>query len=166
MIFKQISIFAFFCFWIIIFLFSVFFVVLSTTDTAIASSLPSVDANLLKIEYPFNNTIFPTDIAAPTFKWRDEVSVSKWRIELEFNDGKPPLIISSTKNQWQPESKAWIDIKQRSMENSSELTVSSIDSNGRAIDRQAAIHFTTSNDPVSAPIFYRDVIPCRFAPHL
>jgi len=162
---MRLFFFSLFPLWIVLLLFIFLPAAWSAEEPRVSSLLPSADTNLLTIEYPYNNTLFPIDITAPTFRWRDENSISKWRLEIEFNDGQSPLKIVCDQNRWCPENKLWTNIKRRSLENTAVLTVFSLDFNGRAIkNRQTAIHFTTSNDPVSAPIFYRDVpLPFRLA---
>ena len=40
------------------------------------------------IDYPENESIFPPDVAAPTFLWRDaNASAKLWRIDVTFGDG-------------------------------------------------------------------------------
>jgi len=53
-----------------------------------ANDLP---ANIL-IDYPLNASVFPPDMEAPRFEWRDPAQgVSEWRIEIHFSDGAPSL---------------------------------------------------------------------------
>jgi tetratricopeptide (TPR) repeat protein len=46
----------------------------------------------IEIDYPSDGSIFPPDIAAPTFIWRDAApAAASWRIEVSFVDGAGPL---------------------------------------------------------------------------
>ena len=50
----------------------------------------------IAIDYPLNATVFPPDIAAPTFIWRDSAaSASAWQIEVKFANGAAPLRVMS-----------------------------------------------------------------------
>ncbi|MGO9433927.1 MAG: tetratricopeptide repeat protein [Terracidiphilus sp.] len=44
------------------------------------------------IDYPLNASVFPPDMEAPQFEWRDPApGASEWRIEIHFSDGAPSL---------------------------------------------------------------------------
>jgi len=44
------------------------------------------------IDYPLNASVFPPDMEAPRFEWRDPVhNATKWRIEVHFSDGAATL---------------------------------------------------------------------------
>jgi hypothetical protein len=46
----------------------------------------------ITIDYPENGSIFPPEITAPTFVWRDgSASAAFWRIEVNFGDGSAPI---------------------------------------------------------------------------
>jgi tetratricopeptide (TPR) repeat protein len=48
------------------------------------------------IDYPANGSIFPPDMAAPTFLWRDPApGAVSWRIDVSFADGSPALHVTS-----------------------------------------------------------------------
>ena len=50
------------------------------------------NASPIIIDYPANESIFPPDMAAPTFLWRDPAPGSiSWRIDITFADGSPPI---------------------------------------------------------------------------
>lgn len=139
-----------------------------------APSVPSAPRAIV-IEYPLDESVFPPEITAPTFLWRDASSASSWSIDIEFADGSPALHArsagepprpaeidsraASPTNQppqpvaahsWKPDAALWSAIKQRSVERPAVITISSLMSRAR-------VSITTSLDPVGAPIFYRDV---------
>jgi len=135
----------------------------------------------LAIDYPAEGSLFPPDIAAPTFLWRDTTKASTWRIDVSFASGRPPLrLISngphvrvgeidrdciSTTNElptvdprqraWKPAAAMWELIKSRSKTAPATITLTGLDQ-GHAVSK-AAVRIRTSTDPVGAPIFYRDV---------
>src|SRR5947209_6230093 len=45
----------------------------------------------LTIDYPLPGSIFPPDMAAPTFLWDDRTPAEVWRVRLDFGDGSAPL---------------------------------------------------------------------------
>jgi tetratricopeptide (TPR) repeat protein len=46
----------------------------------------------LAIDYPLNGSVFPPDMVAPTFLYRDPAAAAKfWRIEIAFGDGAAAL---------------------------------------------------------------------------
>lgn len=48
------------------------------------------------IDYPKNGSLFPTDMAAPTFLWRDpSTAASSWQIDVQFANGVPALHLKS-----------------------------------------------------------------------
>ena len=48
------------------------------------------------IDYPFAGTLFPADMAAPTFLWRDpSPAADSWRIDLQFASGAPALHLTA-----------------------------------------------------------------------
>ncbi len=40
----------------------------------------------LIITYPHNETLFPRDLFAPTFRWNDKSSAELWRVTIKFAD--------------------------------------------------------------------------------
>lgn len=61
-------------------------------SAALAAETPAV----ITVDYPLNKSIFPPDMAAPTFQWRDPAQDSRrWEITVVFADGTPALKISS-----------------------------------------------------------------------
>src|ERR1019366_9418727 len=57
-----------------------------------ATSAPAA----ITIDYPLNGSVFPPDIAAPTFEWRDPAeNAGSWNIDLAFSDGSPALHVAS-----------------------------------------------------------------------
>jgi tetratricopeptide (TPR) repeat protein len=50
----------------------------------------------ITIDYPLNGSVFPPDMAPPTFQWRDTApNADSWQIEISFADGSAPLLVSS-----------------------------------------------------------------------
>ena len=138
----------------------------------------------LTIDYPNQGSLFPPDIAAPTFLWRDATpNLTGWQIEVAFADGLPIRVQSkgelmrvgeideraiaptnklpeltpqqAVSHTWTPDAATWAAIKLRSVEHAATVAISGI-AGGRPVSR-GEVAIRTSIDPVGAPIFYRDV---------
>ncbi len=153
-------------------------------QTRPANSSPDAYVSPISIDYPEDGSIFPPGIIPPTFLWRDAAWFS-WHIEVTFRDKTPPIQVTSrgehlrmgpidaacvakeedvptlTAQQaatlvWSPDQSTWSIIQAHSVNASATVTITGY-RNGRGPVSQARVTFTTSADPVGAPIFYRDV---------
>jgi len=138
------------------------------------------------IDVPINGTIYPPDIIPPQFAWRDKTpGATVWKIEITFADHAhpikawskgefmqlapvdsdlkgyvPPVLTAeqAADHTWRPDPKTWEEIKKRSVESQATVTISGFASEK---DKQpissAQATIKTSKDPVTTPIFYRDV---------
>ena len=141
----------------------------------------------ITVDYPADGSIFPPDFAAPTFLWRDtDADAASWQIDVAFAAGPgihvksagPRLAIGeidpravaptnelpkltpeqAAAHTWKPDAGIWAAIKSRSSEGAAQLTITGFRSGDpeRAVS-SGSVTIRTSKDPVSAPIFYRDV---------
>ena len=142
----------------------------------------------ITIDYPENGSIFPPDMVAPTFLWRDAAAGARfWRIDVSFADGSAALHAVSKgqrprigemdprcvapSNQppkltpqqvaswtWKPDPETWAAAKRHSVSHPATVTVRGFAAgqSQQALSR-GSITIQTSQDPVGAPIFYRDV---------
>jgi tetratricopeptide (TPR) repeat protein len=154
-------------------------------NPAASSSSPSpVELWHISIDYPENESIFPPGITPPTFLWRDG-SASSWEIDIHFaGDAAPihavskgdrmrlgaidPECVAATNEPpklspqqaaswaWTPDAATWKEIQLRSTGAPATLTLTGYNG-ANTKSSQAHIVFSTSVDPVGAPIFYRDV---------
>lgn len=136
-------------------------------------------AGKITIDYPEEGSIFPAEITAPTFLWRDDSASAKtWLIEVTFGNGSPkiqaksqgerlaigeidPRVVSDTNeppklkpefasgHSWKPDEQTWKTIKRHSTKRPATVKIIGLTS--------ASVTIRTSIDPVGAPIFYRDV---------
>ena len=132
----------------------------------------------IRIEYPAPGAIFPPEITAPTFLWRDSAkTATAWRVEISFNDGSPALDAAAQGERlrvgpidpdciaptnelprvpafrtWVPDPATWAAIKKRP---AATVTFTGL-AGGQPVSR-GRVAIRTSRDPVGAPIFYRDV---------
>lgn len=136
----------------------------------------------ITIDYPEEESIFPPEIAPPTFVWHDAAAdATRWRIEISFADGAAPLRTSSAgprmqigeidpdcvadtnepprltaeqaaAHTWSPEGALWESIKKHA---TATVTIRGLRGAEAVSGGRVTIH--TSKDAVGAPIFYRDV---------
>ena len=145
---------------------------------------PSVSAII--VDYPSEGSLFPPDIIAPTFQWRDaEPAATLWRIDITFADRShaihlwsqgekmklgeldtslsgyvPPTLTPEQQaaHTWQPDAKTWAEIKKHSVKGPATVTIAGFRSKDAAEPVSSGlVNLQTSKDPVGAPIFYRDV---------
>jgi len=106
------------------------------------------------IDYPENGALFPPEIGAPTFLWRDSAgSARAWLIEVTFADGSPAIRVQSpgerleigeidpravssnnepprltpeqaAERTWKPDSGVWSEIKKHSVAHPAQVSIS------------------------------------------
>jgi tetratricopeptide (TPR) repeat protein len=137
------------------------------------------------VDYPAQGSIFPPEVTAPTFIWRDSSLASSWRIQIRFSDGGAPIALNSkgeplrigeidprcqadtnelpqltpeqaAAHTWAPRPEVWEEIKRRSRERAATVTITGLDRDAAPVSR-GEVQISASSDPVGAPIFYRDV---------
>jgi len=113
----------------------------------------------LTIRYPLNETLFPPEIIAPTFRWEDSNSTSDmWVVTIEFQDELGSMNFITQESLWTPMKEDWETIKKRSLEKHALVTILGVNRRRRAkIHSAGKISIKTSKDPVGAPLFYREV---------
>lgn len=141
----------------------------------------------ITVDYPMEGSIFPPDLAPPTFLWRDPAkTATRWTVEVQFA-GSPRLraeargermkvgeidrrCVSAT-NQlpkltpeqaaartWIPDAETWAAIKKNSVQQPAVLIVTGYAAGApKTPVSRGRVSVRTSADPVGAPIFYRDV---------
>jgi tetratricopeptide (TPR) repeat protein len=136
------------------------------------------------IDYPEDGSIFPPGITPPTIIWRDTAATS-WHITISFGNQVPaihalakpqhfhfgpvdPDAIAPTNELpkltadqaaswiWTPDASTWAAIQLHSTAKPATLTITGY-RDGKTAVSEAHTTFTTSTDPVGAPIFFRDV---------
>ena len=122
---------------------------------------PDAQYAAIYVRYPLHDVVFPPEIVPPRFRWEDAASsCDSWAIGFEF-DGEPDnlrLQFLSTRNHWTPEPKDWKLIKERSRKNGARLIILGFQRGApQKILSRGEAAFSTSADPVSAPLFYREV---------
>jgi tetratricopeptide (TPR) repeat protein len=111
------------------------------------------------IQYPLDETLFPPEIVAPTFRWEDTISGSDtWLITIAFQDNKDLINALTSETQWIPDPEQWEMIKKLSLEKTAQVTILGINHRiPQKILSANRITIKTSEDEVGAPLFYREV---------
>jgi tetratricopeptide (TPR) repeat protein len=139
------------------------FIFSSTPDLSAEDVLALYDKDStydnLAIQYPLDQTLFPPDIVAPTFRWEQGRSgVETWLVAIEFQDGKDRIHVLTGEPAWTPEPAQWEAIKTRSLDKEAEVTILGVKRGITAkIHSAGRITIRTSQDKVGAPVFYREV---------
>ncbi|MFK8032177.1 MAG: tetratricopeptide repeat protein [Gammaproteobacteria bacterium] len=121
-----------------------------------ALTFPEASSGTIEIDYPLDETLFPSDIVAPTVVWKDKTAgVENWRVVLRFADNDV-MRFEAPAPSWRPSEENWSQIKLRSLESDAELAVVGSNSNGQTVSAES-IRFRTSSDAVGDSIFYREV---------
>ena len=120
-------------------------------------AFPTAPTGGLAISYPLDETLFPPEIVAPTFVWKDaSQGVANWVVMLRLQGGGEVLRFPTTEARWRPSAADWARIKQQSVEQAAEVAVVGL-SDRNEMASAATIRIRTSKDPVGDSIFYREV---------
>lgn len=141
----------------------------------------------ITIDYPLDGSVFPPEIAAPTFLWRDSSDAAKrWVVEVSFANHSAGMRMEAAGEHWKageidtrvgageelshltaeqaatrtwkPDGETWAKIKQRSVKGRATVVITGFaEGDGKAAVSSGKVTISTSIDPVGAPIFYRDV---------
>jgi len=151
----------------------------SADEQAQSASQPAKIA----IDYPLNGSVFPPEITAPTFLWRDPSEAAKrWVVEVSFADHAQGMRIEAagepyqmntldpqagqgieltpeqkTTRTWKPDAETWAKIKRLSVKAPATITIRGLGEGGVVAVSAGKVTISTSSDPAGAPIFYRDV---------
>ncbi|MGO9340373.1 MAG: tetratricopeptide repeat protein [Terracidiphilus sp.] len=144
----------------------------------------------IAIDYPVSGSIFPAEITSPTFLWRDPSELAqRWVVEVSFanhsapirvnvsgelmqmgeNDPRAGPVIELTPQQratrtWKPDEETWSRIKRASTKSPATISITGFAADdARTATSKGTVMISTSQDPVGAPIFYRDV-PLMISP--
>jgi len=140
----------------------------------------------ITVDYPQKGSIFPPEIAAPTFLWRDAAqTATAWEITIVLGDGgeiharsagerlrigeidprcvsdtnSPPALTAeqAAGHAWKPDPETWAAIRKRSGERPARVTIAGMSTGNQSPVSRGSVSIQISRDPVGAPIFYRDV---------
>src|SRR5262245_3409297 len=85
-------------------------------------AFPSARSGQLDIHYPLDETLFPPEIVAPTFAWKDDThGVQRWTVLVRLAGHDEPLRFTTSEPRWQPAEHDWQEIKRRSATSDAEV---------------------------------------------
>jgi Flp pilus assembly protein TadD len=138
----------------------------------------------IQIDYPLEGSIFPPEITPPTFLWHDRSEAAKrWVVEVSFADrsngirvnapgefmhagesdpraGSPAELIPELADArtWKPDTETWAKIKRLSVKSPATITILGFaEGDAKLPVSSGKVTIATSQDPVGAPIFSRNV---------
>jgi WD40 repeat protein len=128
-------------------------------QTNVSDSKQTAKLTGIFIDYPHPGTLFPPDIAAPTFKWEDtRPAADRWHITVRFQNTADVLRFTSDKKKWAPSKDAWERMKLGSVGKPATVEIRGVNGGRpKKILSGGQVTFETSPDSVIAPIFYREV---------
>jgi len=151
-----------------------------------AAPRPLAAPGTIIIDYPSQGSLFPPDIIAPLFQWRDSsAAATVWRVEVRFGERAPHTDLWSAGEKmkigetdeslvgyvpptltpeqaeahtWRPNEKVWETIKKYSLRQPATVVISGYSSRnaGQPVSI-GQVEIQTSMDSVGAPVLYRDV---------
>ena len=149
------------------------------------AAMGQAQTGIITIDYPRDESVFPPEIAPPTFLFRDlSAHARRWLIDIEFGGHAPAIHVESmgerlrvgeidprcvspnnelpkltpeqaSAHTWMPDAAIWAVIKKQSVAAPVTVTITGVGESGTVSSGRVRIR--TSSDPVGAPIFYRDV---------
>jgi Flp pilus assembly protein TadD len=130
-----------------------------TADGILAACNAGSKYDALTVQNPLNETLFPPEIAAPRFRWKDSnLKSDAWVVRVRFQDNEGPLRFLARAPEWTPSDKQWEEIKRRSLERNAQVDIIGVRrASPKKIRSSATIAIRTSRDRVDAPLFYREV---------
>jgi tetratricopeptide (TPR) repeat protein len=118
----------------------------------------SSDYTGITISYPSDGTLFPPEIATPTFWWTDaNPRCTAWLVRIELGGTAPAMSVLTREPRWTPSPQDWETIKKGSLERDARVAILGVAGDGPKILTGARVSIRTSRDEVGAPLFYREV---------
>jgi tetratricopeptide (TPR) repeat protein len=146
-------------------------IICSCTNKHIDDELQKIEKNQIRpsgitIDYPVDSTLFPPEIPAPRFRWKDtNDKETKWCIRLSTQSGSRIYSGIIKSSEWKPDSAIWANLKAKSEYGPVSFTVAGA-SKGIPGGKYSTgkIAFSFSRDSVAATVFYRAVpLPFGYA---
>jgi len=113
----------------------------------------------VEILYPLDEALFPPEIAAPTFRWKDpNPAADTWLVTVRVEGRRGRLCALPRETRWRPSEEDWEAVKRLSADAPATVLVLGVNHGvlGRVLSA-GSVAFRTSTDEVGAPIFYREV---------
>jgi len=115
----------------------------------------------IEILNPLDYSVYPPEIASPTFQWIDESNdVGKWLVKIHFETTRNPIYIQCSESRWIPGKELWEAVKLNSLDVPAQITVLGYrDHSTPEVVSMGTVRISTSRDPVEAQILFRRVPP-------
>lgn len=139
----------------------------SWQDAMVAALSKGALPGNLGVEYPLDGTVFPPQIPAPKLLWRDESKASDaWIVRFDV-PGERAVTDFVTEHSYRPSPEVWRRLQSVAPNASVRVTIAGVRrEHPEVLLSGAEVAFVTSQDPVKAPIFFRQVpLPFDFANH-
>jgi hypothetical protein len=120
----------------------------------------------LKIIHPFDNAVFPRDIASLQFIWQDSHPDSTlWLLAMDLPGGGPNIYVVGDRQDWLPEKSDWEVIKRYTWEAPAVINIWGLNGNaGFNINTQKRVTISTAKDEVKdSLLFVQSPLPAAFA---
>jgi hypothetical protein len=110
------------------------------------------------IQYPYDGAVFPPESIPPTFTWStDATGIDIWLLEIGFASGEALQVLAHGTS-WTPGEEDWRRVKAFSSRRPARVRVFGVaERSPDILLARGQVGFSTSTDPVGAPIFYREV---------
>jgi len=118
----------------------------------------------LEILEPCDDSVFPRDMASPTFVWEDQyLNSTMWLILTDLGKADRSIYVLTDQTTWTPDRDVWEIIKANSIEQKADITILGV-APGRSYEvvTRGRFSLSTSKDGVRAPIFFLQM-PLPFA---
>lgn len=114
----------------------------------------------LTITYPYDGAVFPSELVAPIFRWLAPTAADDtWLVTVELEHAGVRLDEVIYTPTWRPTPQQWAVMKQHSVAGKAVVTVTGRGTrDGAAALFRGTVSLTTSPDPLTDSIFYREVI--------
>ncbi len=124
----------------------------------LAEACATPTARAFAVTYPAPGTLFPPDLAPPTFTWRDaESGAARWLVSVGLEGARTEAL--ATVPSWTPRAEQWETIVRLASGRSAALTIIGLgDRTGTRVVSRGEAALAVASDPVAAPIFYREVV--------
>lgn len=107
------------------------------------------------ITAPRSGAVYPANIVPPTFRWSTDKAYTSWRVSLRLPGRTAPISVVTGQTHWRPTAVEWDLVRQHAVQRDATLVVAPADG---AAGAEAAVSFRVSADPLTAPIFFREVM--------
>jgi hypothetical protein len=115
----------------------------------------------LRIVHPFNNAVFPRNMASPLFLWEDShTNADVWLVIIKLHKAPYSIYILTDQREWLPGKDAWRFFQHHAGTQPAHVTiVGSRLQNSDVILSRAGITVSVSKDAVNAPILFHQISP-------